>query len=284
MNVISKLESITLSSQKRKVLWQDADLIEAPNWLSSTEFIVNSKGKMYRVDVSAQQKSEINTGFAQNCNNDHGISPDRKSLVISSHDTDENDPEDWKTSKIYILPIQGGEPKLVTENDCLFWHGWSPDGERLAYTANRNNEWDIYSISVNGGGEERLTTAKGHADGADYSPDGKFIYYNAYSSGYMEIWRMNVDGTNHQQITNDKHSNWFPHPSPDGKYLVYLCYLNDQKEDHPFGQDVKLRLLDLASRKISDLTQVFYGGQGTINVNSWSPDSTQFAFMSYVKS
>lgn len=281
MKIISQLESIIVKTKARKTVWQDQNLIEAPNWLAKGEFIINSHGKMYRIDTNVQEKQEIDTGFAQNCNNDHGISPDKKSLIISCHTPDENNPEDWKTSKIYMLPIQGGEPKLITEKDCSFWHGWSPDGQRIAYTANRNNAWDIYSISINGGEEKRLTFAKGHADGADYSSDRKFIYYNAFSSGSMEIWRMDLDGTNHCQITNDKHSNWFPHPSPDGKYLVYLCYINDQKEDHPFGQDVKLRLMDLKTLEISDLTEVFYGGQGTINVNSWSPDSTQLAFVSY---
>ncbi|MCK4345326.1 MAG: PD40 domain-containing protein, partial [Bacteroidales bacterium] len=129
--------------------------------------------------------------------------------------------------------------------------------------------------------ETRLTYTDGLDDGPEYSPDGKYIYYNSYRSGRMQIWRMNEDGSDPLQLTNDAYANWFPHPSPDGKYIVFLSYINDQKQSHPFGKDVKLRLMDLNTREIRDLTNVFFGGQGTINVPSWSPDSQELAFVSF---
>ncbi|MEY4728724.1 MAG: hypothetical protein RLZZ390_1248, partial [Bacteroidota bacterium] len=184
-------------------------------------------------------------------------------------------------SAIYILPIQGGEPRRVTSEVMSFWHGWSPDGKRLAYCAERNGNYDVYTIGVEGGKETRLTTDAGLDDGPDYSPDGKYIYYNSYKSGHMQIWRMHTDGSNQEQLTFDENSNWFAHPSPDGKWIVYIAYLSDEKQQHLFGKQVKLRLMDLTTKAIRDLTPAFYGGQGTINVPSWSPDSKKIAFVSY---
>jgi len=180
-----------------------------------------------------------------------------------------------------VLPVQGGEPRLVTPNSLSFWHGWSPDGKTLAYCAERDGNFDIYTIAVSGGKETRLTFEEGLDDGPDFSPDGRYFYFNSFRSGTMQIWRMKTDGSNQEQLINDTFSNWFAHPSPDGKWIVFISYLHDQRQDHPFGKDVKLRLMSLADRSISDLTPVFFGGQGTLNVPSWSADSKMVAFVCY---
>ena len=160
------------------------------------------------------------------------------------------------------------------------WHGWSPDGKNVVYTAKRNGNFDIYKISSNGGEEIRLTSSKSLDDGPEYSPDGKYIYYNTAHSGSMEIWRMYTDGSQKKQLTDDAYSNWFAHPSPNGNYFVFISYLDDQGEKHPPMKSAALRLYNLKDGSIKDLCK-FTGGQGTINVPSWSPDSKKFAFVSY---
>ncbi len=281
----SILETISIATKKRTVVMKKPLHFEAPNWSTDGKFfIINSNGKLYRVNRANPEMLLINTDFADRCNNDHGISPDGKQIVISHtniHDTSQ--PVEWKRSTIYVLPIDGGTPKRVTPNVPSFWHGWSPDGKELAYCAERNGNFDVYTIPVEGGQERRLTDDAGLDDGPEYGHDGQWIYYNSFQSGSMQIWRMHTDGSSKEQLTNDKHSNWFAHPSPDGKWIVFITYLEDQKQAHPFGKDVKLRLMSLADRKITDLTEVFYGGQGTINVPSWSPDSKEIAFVSYKK-
>ncbi len=277
----SFLEVINIATKARRVVFESDTLFEAPNWSRDGRFfVINSGGLLYKLDLEGGESQQIDTGFANRNNNDHGISPDGTQLVICHHSA-END----GNAMIYTLPIEGGTPQLVTQNGPSYWHGWSPDGQRLCYVAGRENsaDFNIYSISVDGGEEQQLTSTPGLDDGPEYSPDGESIYYNSYQTGMMQIWRMNVDGSEQTQLVHSPCSDWFPHPSPDGKKLVFIRYLEDQKQDHPFGKDVKLVLLDLETGEESDLTDTFYGGQGSINVPSWSPDSSELAFVSYQK-
>ena len=271
--LISTLETVAISSKDRRVVWWTTNLIEAPNWSRDGNLIFNSKGRIWRIPVTGGEPQVIDTGFATRCNNDHGISPDGTQLVIS--DQSQND----RRSRIYTLPIGGGTPRQITETAPSYWHGWSPDGRTLAYCAERNGEYDVYTIPEVGGEEKRLTTAQGLDDGPDYSPDGQFIYFNSDRTGKMHVWRMKPDGSQQEQVTFDDWNNWFPHPSPDGRWIVFLSYEPDVK-GHPENKDVMLRLLSLQTGKTEVLAKLF-GGQGTINVPSWSPDSRSLAFVSY---
>jgi TolB protein len=276
----SYIQTVDIETGHVETLFSIKEHYEAPNWHPDNYLILNSKGKLYTYDLASKKKALLNTGFADQCNNDHGISPDRKWLVVSHNDKNDPSPKGYK-SAIYILPIGGGAPRRVTPEVMSFWHGWSPDGKTLAYCAERTGNFDVYTIDVNGGKEKRLTNTIGLDDGPDYSPDGKYIYFNSYRTGHMHIWRMLADGTAPEQLTSDDNSNWFAHPSPDGKWIAYIAYISDEKQAHLFGKQVKLRLMDVKTKEIKDLTPVFYGGQGTINVPSWSPDSKKIAFVSY---
>jgi len=269
----SALETIAIASMDRRVVYQTRDHIEAPNWSRDGKFFLfNSSGRIYKLPVTGGTPELLNTGGQTRCNNDHGLSPDGKQFAISDQTQDGK-------SRIYVLPISGGKPRLVTPPAPSYWHGWSPDGKTLAYCAERGGNFDIYTIPVRGGTETRLTTTPGPDDGPDYSPDGQYIYFNSERTGRMQIWRMKPDGADQQQITSDDYNNWFAHPSPDGRWIVFLSYAKDVK-GHPPGQDVLIRLLSLSNGKIQVLAKLF-GGQGTINVPSWSPDSRNVAFVSY---
>ena len=270
----STLEVITIASTDRRVIHHTRDHIEAPNWSPDGKyFLFNSAGRIYRLPVAGGKPELRDTGDRTNCNNDHGISPDGTLLAIS----DQSGPD--RKSRIHLLPIAGGTPRLITTNGPSYWHGWSPDGKTLAYCAERNGEFDIYTIPVAGGEEKRLTTAKGLDDGPDYSPDGKYIYFNSERSGLMQIWRMQPDGSGQEPVTTDEFNNWFAHPSPDGRWVVMITFPK-AVSGHPANQDVTLRLMPAGGGEIRELAKLF-GGQGTINVPSWSPDSRQIAFVSY---
>ncbi len=282
--ITSQLETYELATGKRTVIHRDTVRFEAPNWSRDGQFlIINEKGKLYRVMLKTGKKELINTDFATACNNDHGLTPDGQTIIISHNDKRVGA---GANSRVFTLPLAGGTPTLITEKAPSYWHGVSPDGKTLAYVGERagadgTKDYDIYTMPISGGTTEtRLTTAPGLDDGPEYSPDGKHIYFNSFRTGVMHIWRMNADGSQPTQLTNDAYSNWFPHPSPDGKSILFISYLEDQKATHPADKAVMLRLMDVKTGKIRELAR-FRGGQGTQNVPNWSPDGKRFGFVSY---
>jgi TolB protein len=270
--LVSTLETVPISSKDRRVVYTSTNHFEAPNWSRDNFLYFNSKGRIFRLAPTGGEPQMVETGFASRCNNDHGISPDGTRLAIS-------DQSQERRSIIYTVPIGGGAPERITKLGPSYWHGWAPDGKTLAFCGERNGEFDIFTIPASGGEETRLTSAKGLDDGPDYTADGQFIYFNSERSGSMQIWRMRADGSQQEQVTRDEFNNWFPHPSPDGKWLALLSYESDVK-GHPENKDVTLRIMPLQGGKIEVLAKLF-GGQGTINVPSWSPDSRRIAFVSY---
>lgn len=270
----STLETQSVDSTDRRVVFATRGRIEAPNWLSDGKTLIyNSGGRIYRVAATGGAPEAIDTGFANRCNNDHGITPDGRTLLIS--DQSQGD----RRSRIYTLPVEGGTPTLVTPKAPSYWHGIAPDGKTLAYCAERAGNYDIYTIAIEGGEETRLTMADGLDDGPDYAPDGRTIYFNSVRGGSMQVWRMDPDGKNQEQVTRDSYNNWFPHPAPDGQSLVFLSYGEDV-EGHPEDKDVMIRRMRLDSGKVDVLARLL-GGQGTMNVPNWSPDSRRIAFVSY---
>lgn len=280
----SSLEVVAVSSADRDIVYHTREHIEAPNWSRDGKyFLFNSKGRIFKLPIIDGKQVRcapgstpqlLDTGTAVNCNNDHGISSDGTLLAVSNRTED-------KKSHVYVVPIDGGAARLVTPLGPSYWHGWSPDGRTLVYCAERNGNFDVYSIPAAGGEETRLTNNPGLDDGPEYSPDGKFIYFNSERDGMMQIWRMRPDGSGQEPVVADDYHNWFAHPSPDGKWIVFVSFNRSVKaNEHPANKDVLVRLKPVAGGETRVLAKLF-GGQGTINVPSWSPDSAKVAFVSY---
>jgi TolB protein len=278
-DTVSHLETLDVHTGVRTLLKTFDTVIEAPNWTrDGRTLILNSGGRMLAFNLASRAVSPIDTGFATDCNNDHVLSPDQTRLAIS-HFTNED-----AKSRIYTLPVGGGTPTLVTPEGPSYLHGWSPDGRRLAYCAERGGQYDIYTIAVGGGPELRLTDTPGLDDGPEYSPDGRHLWFNSTRSGLMQLWRMAVDGQHPTRMLEEDANCWFPHVSPDGQWVVYIAYRTGDVApgDHPPNKQVELRLMP-ADGGPSRLLAALFGGQGTINVNSWAPDSRTVAFVSYQK-
>ena len=272
----SDLEILDLETQNSRIIYQSPKSIQAPNWEKDGKHLLyNGDGLLYTYDLKTNQPTLLNTGSVKHSNNDHVLSFDGKWLAISSSDSGGGPSLGW------VLPATGGEPRQLTPTGPSYMHGWSPDGKYIVFCGDRNNEYDVYRVPSAGGPEERLTTAPGLDDGPEYSPDGKYIYFNSVRSGLMQVWRMKADGSEQTQLTNDDYNNWFPHVSPDGKWIEYITFFKSEVKpgDHPFYKHVYLRVMPVDGGP-SKVVAYLYGGQGTINTPSWSPDSKHLAFIS----
>jgi len=276
-----RMETVNVSDGIRKVIWEKNGRFEAPNWMpDSKKLLFNMEGLIYTMPAAGGEPEVLNTGSVKGCNNDHGISFNGKLLAISSSKPGSQ----GGGSAVFIVPLTGGEPTLITTETPSYWHGWAPNNKEVVYVAQRGgkNIYNIYRNSIKGGKETALTDIPQgeHVDGCEYSPDRKFIYYNGSHTGNMQLWRMRPDGSGREQLTFDDYNNWFPHISPDGKWIAFISFPADiEKNSHPSYKRVMLRLMP-ANGGRPEVIAYLYGGQGTINVPSWSPDSRQIAFVS----
>ena len=270
----SALETVDVRSTSRQVAYVAPIRFETPNFSGDGKTLLFDQGGLMQRFVlgSTAAPTVVPTGSRTKLLGDHGVSPDGKMLQISDSSSD-------GTSRIYVVPVEGGEPRLVTKNGPSYTHGWSPDGKTLAFEGQRNGALQVYTIPVAGGDETQLTSGKAYNDCSEFSADGRLIYFASDRTGSMQIWQMNTDGSEQQQVLADDREDWFPHVSPDGKMITFLAYPKGT-QGHPADTDVELRMMTIADKQVKVLAKLL-GGRGTINGPSWSPDGKKIAFVSY---
>jgi TolB protein len=282
----SKITIYDFSTKSNKTLYQADQVIEAPNWSRDGKFLlVNTGGNLYRLPVEGEAKLEkIDLGAGGfRCNNDHDLSKDGTMLGFSASSTAS------RSSQVWVAKSDGTGAKLLTPTTfASYFHGWSPDGKYLAFVGQRDSKFELFRVPVGGGPEERLTSKGGYDDGPEYTPDGKWIYFNSNRSGGWDIWRMPVTGAGPgdakaERVTSDELEDWFPHISPDGKKMLVFSFPKGTETHNDKMDGVILRVAPTPGAKLSapkfETVVKFFGGQGTINVNSWSPDSKKFAYV-----
>ena len=275
---LSELYVVEVDTGEHRLVYSSSTILfEAPNWTPGGELVVNGDGRLFRVDGGLH---EIELGGVPAINNDHVVSPDGTTVYVSAED-----------GHLYAVPIEGGAGRRVTNDRGPgfhhYLHGVSPDGQTLAYIGLEHVDGrriaNVWTIPVAGGDDVQVTDDDHADDGSEYSPDGKWIYFNseraATAPGHAQLFRIPVGGGAVEQLTFDERVNWFPHPAPDGSSIAYVSFPTGT-EGHPADvDDVRLRLLTLDG-EIRELATLF-GGQGTMNVPSWSPDSRLLAYVAY---
>lgn len=285
----SKLTVYDTATRTEKTVYTQDSVVEAPNWSRDGKFLlVNTGGDLYRLPVDGAgsaklEKIKLSPG-GYRCNNDHDLSWDGQRLAFSASTISS------RSSQVFVAGADGSGVKLMVETAPSYFHGWSPDGKWLAFVGQRNGKYELFRVPAAGGPEQRLTSKGAYDDGPEYSPDGKWIYFNSDRSGGWDIWRMPSEGAGPddakaQQVTNDEFEDWFPHISPDAKWMVFLSFPKGVKTHDDKMEGVSLRLMRTPGKTVKpariEVLTTFFGGQGTINVNSWSPDSKRFAYVVY---
>ncbi len=283
----SKVTVFDLATRKSETVYTADEVVEAPNWSRDGKYLlVNTRGDLFRLPVGGPaQLEKIDLGpVGYRCNNDHDLSRDGRYLAFSASTRES------RQSQVFLANGDGSGAKLMVETAPSYFHGWSPDGKWLAIVGQRNGKFELYRVPVQGGTEQRLTSKGAYDDGPEYSPDGRWIYFNSDRSGGWDIWRMPPEGAGPgdakaQQVTSDEFEDWFPHISPNGKWMVFLSFPKGVKTHNDKLEGVSLRLMPTPGKQVKpgkiEMLTTFFGGQGTINVNSWSPDSKRFAFVVY---
>lgn len=255
-------------------------LLEAPNWtLDGGSLILNGDGKLWRLDVGGGSLEPVPLDGIPDLNNDHVLAPDGKGIFLSAND-----------GHIYGTALDGGQAERITEDDGFFHflHGVSPDGQELAYAGIQTGDFTqpgrLMTIPADGGATASVDVGSGHCDGPEYSPDGKWLYLNTESftslPGHAQLARVQVDGSGFERLLESETVDWFPHVSPDGRFASYLQFPRGT-EGHPADLPVAVVLVSTGDWATPLHTWPLFGGQGTLNVTSWSPDSERFAFVAY---
>lgn len=281
---VAELYVVSVATGERKLVFRSSDvLLEAPNWsVDGRRLLVNGDGRLFGIPVDGEGGlDEIALDGIPPINNDHVLSPDGTTVYVSADD-----------GHLYAVPLAGGSSRRVSNDRGPgfhhYLHGISPDGTTLAYIglerrAGGRQITNVWTIPAAGGTDVQLTDDEYADDGSEYGPDGKWIYFNseraATAPGHAQLFRMTTDGRTVEQLTHDERVNWFPHPAPDGSAVAYVSFPPGTLGHPADVDDVRVRLLE-GDGRIRDLATLF-GGQGTMNVPSWSPDSSRLAYVAY---
>jgi TolB protein len=285
----SRIFIYDMHDSRSHLVYTDDSIWEAPNWSPDGKYLIsNHNGGIYKLVLKQDGTAtpeKLSIPAELSCNNDKALSPDGKKLAFSASSTTA------KGSEVYLADSSGANAKQMTFESPSYFHGWSPDNKTLAFVAQRkgSGQYDIYGMPVTGGSEVQLTSNIHQDDGPDYSPDGKWIYINSDRSGKQAVWRFPASGAGPndakaQMVVSDMLEDWFPHVSPDGTKLVYIGYPSGTPTHNPRDVHIALKLVAINHDKVATTQKLLVeamGGQGSMNVNSWAPDSMRFAYVTY---
>lgn len=279
----------------RLVFASDTVLVEAPNVLDADTLVLNGDGDLWLLPLPEAGIVLDETALVPvpmdgvpEINNDHVLDPSGESVVVSARD-----------GELYRVPLPaGGAGVRITDTARAlpvvrkyYLHGIAPDGSALAAIVGDLSEDGVWTTDVAlvdpVTGEPTFLTRDEHpTDGCSYAGDVLLFNTERFTPGTAQLAALRDGSTEPVQITGDERVNWFPHVSPDGIHLLYLSY-EPGVQGHPADHRVELRLLPGVLARgariavVPETLVALDGGQGTVNVPPWAPDSSWFAYCDY---
>ena len=290
----SRVHVYDVASRTSRLVFASSDLlVEAPNVLPDGTIVLNGGGDLWLLRQSGRVLDEtalvpVPMPGVDEINNDHVLDPSGDSVVVSARD-----------GELYRVPLpDGGAAARITDTAAVlpvvrkyYLHGVTPDGSALAAIVGERTPdgvWttDVALVDPTSGATTFLTRDEHPDDGCAVVGDVVTFNTERFTPGTAQLAWMRPGAGDPVQITGDDRVNWFPHVSPDGEHLLYLSY-EPGVQGHPADQRVELRLLPgslVRGARIAVVPEtlvVLDGGQGTVNVPPWSPDSRWFAYCDY---
>ncbi|NND06257.1 MAG: hypothetical protein HKN87_07745 [Saprospiraceae bacterium] len=266
----SEIEVLYLESRRRQVLYRSDQSIHGLYWSSQGSHLYFVEGKALRRMSLADESIATVPVHEMDALWGGSLQPDGSVLALSA--------ERKGFTQLYLMSVGGGQAKLRVARAPTYFSSWTPDGERLCYTAaRRGKQLDIFQTSRTWGRELRLTQHDSLDAGASVTPNGNSIYFHSNRSGNMKIWRMDIDGKNKSQLTTDKDwDDWYPQPSPDGRFLLV-----HSTQESRGGEEVFLRLFSIDAPTTNVRVLGSYGGDlSKPTFNAWSTEGDRIAYIS----
>lgn len=257
----------------------DDILLEAPNWTGDDRLLLNGEGKLFSLEARrGAELREIPFEGLPEINNDHVLHPDGRRVLMTAQD-----------GQIYAGDLAGGPVRTLTSGPGgHYLHGISPDGRTIAFVDVIDGVGRLVLQDLESGAASEVPVGPGHLDGPEFMPDGQALVLNTEMftecSGHAQLARiaLNADGAPGvpERLVSSDTVDWFPHVSPDGRWAAYLAYPAGTT-GHPENLPVEVHVVSTDDWTAPVQTYPLHGGQGTINVASWCPDSLRFAFVAY---
>lgn len=159
---------------------------------------------------------------------------------------------------------------LTANTDIRLWKSSTPitgDATRFAFQSDRNGNYDIYLMQVNGSHLTRLTQSPADDISPVWSPDGKKIAFVSFRDGDWELYTMNADGSSQTRLTNSARYDGSPAWSPDGSKIIFASERDGNREIYSIDATGSNPQRLTTNTRIDDQPD-------------WAPDGSRIVFIS----
>jgi len=125
-------------------------------------------------------------------------------------------------ASLFVSNADGSGERALTQGALDYNPAWSPDGNWIAFTSERNGSADLYRIRTDGSGLERLTDDPAFDDQAAFSPESnQIVFVTTRADGKAHLWILDVQTRRAKPLTSGPGGDFRPAWSPDGKWIAF---------------------------------------------------------------